>query len=95
MFHGRREPACPLGKQLNLIGRAAALRKERRLPILLADLGQVYICESEVNPWGTRRPLSWARLERMVEEAEHAGAAAGKPVGRERGIGIEEERKIG
>jgi hypothetical protein len=95
MLEGRREAACPLWKQLDLVGRAARLRAARRIPILLAERGQMYVCESAVDPWGSRRKLSWARLEAMIVEAEaQAGMPVRKPVGSE-GLIEEKGRKTG
>jgi hypothetical protein len=95
MFHGAREREWPLAKQLELIGRAAVLRKARRIPIVLAERGQMFVCQSEVDPWGTRRRLTWGRLEAMVQAAEAAGAPARKEPGVERGVGNKERQDVG
>ena len=86
MFHGAREREWPLERQLALIGRAMALRRAGRFPVLRTDEGRISICEA---PGGVcagggcqRRVLRWAQLELLVEEAEGA-AAARKGMGRE------------
>jgi hypothetical protein len=54
----------------DLLRRAMALRKERRIGILWAEQGRFFISESELDPWGTRCPVSVTELKVIVEAAE-------------------------
>jgi hypothetical protein len=62
----------------HLIGRVSELRRQGRIGPVLADGGVYYICESEQDPWGTRRRYSVEQLRRLVEELERAER---RPVG--------------
>lgn len=56
--------------EADLVRRAMALRKQRRIGVLWADSGRFWISESELDPWGSRVRISLARLLDMVVAAE-------------------------
>jgi hypothetical protein len=64
------DDALESAEWIDLISRAAALRKARKIGVLLADCGVLYTCDSEFDPWGTRRPLTLGRFRALIEEAE-------------------------
>ena len=46
------------------------LRKEKRgIPIVLSDQGKYYVCESEIDPWGTKVWISTEDFIGLVETA--------------------------
>lgn len=57
-------------EESSVLLRAVELRRAGRLPMVLADRGQLYVCGSEVTPWDTRRRISAERLLAMVAAAE-------------------------
>jgi hypothetical protein len=71
-------------EESSLLLRAIALQRAGKLPLLLADCGRLYVCDSETDPWETRRPITRERLRELVEAAEaRAGWPERKPPGRE------------
>lgn len=67
--------------QMDLLFRAYQLRKARKIGVVLADCGVIYLSDDELDPWGTRRRVSWAQLAKIVESAEKdAGAADGQAI---------------
>jgi hypothetical protein len=68
--------------EADIVRRALAMRKLRRIGVLWAESGRFYVSESELDPWGTRMPVSLGQLKAMVEAAELVDAR--KPVASER-----------
>lgn len=56
--------------EVDLVRRALAMRKLRKIGILLAEDGRYWITEDEFDPWGSRVSISLAALALMVEAAE-------------------------
>jgi hypothetical protein len=79
------ETEAKLRVDLDLVARLWRLRVARKVGIVLVDCGRVYLCESEFDPWGSRRRLSPEALRELVEAAEGAGSPARKPVAMECG----------
>jgi hypothetical protein len=81
ILHARTDRPVSEKERLDLVLRAWELRKARKIGIVLADQGRMYLCESEVDPWGTARYLSWPRFREMVEGVEREmEVPARKPV---------------
>ena len=62
--------AWTLSEQLALVKRGYELRKACRIGIILADCGRLYIAESEHDPWGSKRRLTWDEFAALIIEAE-------------------------
>ena len=56
--------------EADVVRRAMALRKQKRIGVVWAERGKYYVSESEYDPWGTRWPVSIAQLLEMVEAVE-------------------------
>jgi hypothetical protein len=57
-------------ERLDLILRAWRLRQARKIRLILADQGRIYVCASECDPWGTAQQITWREFRDLVEGAE-------------------------
>jgi hypothetical protein len=58
--------------EIDLVRRALALRKRKKIGILLAADGRYWISDNIYDPHGSKVMLSLGALATMVEEAERA-----------------------
>jgi hypothetical protein len=56
--------------EIDVVRRALALRKQKRIGVLFAENGKYWIAESELDPYGTRVRISIDRLRELVELLE-------------------------
>jgi len=74
--------------EVDVVRRALALRKERKIGTLWAECGRFFISESEFDPYGTRVRISLEGLLGLVESIERGpvrkpAASAGRESGAE------------
>lgn len=59
--------------ELDLLRRALALRKQRKIGVLWADSGRYWISDlpgASVDPYGARRRISLLELQQCIDTAE-------------------------
>lgn len=59
-----------LPSDTDLVMRVLALRKARLIPIVLLEQGRWYVCDSEVDPWGTKVEYTKEDVWKMVRKVE-------------------------
>lgn len=57
-------------EQLDLVRRLLVLRQERKVGIVLADEGRIYISTNQMDPWGDKCRFSWDQVRELVESLE-------------------------
>lgn len=59
-----------------LFFRYQTLRRQRRIDVLLAEGGHLYLADNPLDLWGSKRSISHGELRSTIEELETIEAAA-------------------
>lgn len=59
-----------LVEQLSLLTRYYKVRKLRLVPSVLAEYNHLWLFDNPLDPWGSRRRITWEQLESMVAAVE-------------------------